>query len=88
MENCQILQTRPNRMKGNEENDTEKLIAYSCSKKWSEHELDLIEMALYGGINREGLQCRNKSNMELFSVFKSIAYEKSSKKPQLPDCPQ
>lgn len=75
-------------MKGNEDNDTEKLIAYSCARKWTEEEMDLVEMALFGGVNRDGLKCRNRSNMELFLVFKSIAYEKTSKKPQLPDCPK
>lgn len=75
-------------MKGNEDNDTERLVAYSCAKKWTEGELDVVEMALYGGVNRDGLECRNWSNMEMYSVFKSIAYEKSSKNPRLPDCPK
>lgn len=87
IENCQILQTRPNRMKGNEENDNERLVAYSCAKKWADAELDLVEMGLYGGVEREGLHCRNKSNMELFEAFKTIAMSRISKKPPLPDCP-
>lgn len=70
-------------MKGNEENDKAKLIGYSCSRKFSDAELDVIEMALYGGVNREGLQCRVKSNMEIFKAFTSF----SKAKPPLPDCP-
>lgn len=85
LENCQILQTRSNRMKGNEDNDSDKLVAYSCAKKWSEAELDQVEMALYGGIEREGLRCRNKSNMEFLEAFRDVAM--SRRKPVLPDCP-
>lgn len=88
LENCQILQTRPNRLKGNEPNDPEKLVAYSCARKWSQAELDMVEMAMYGGLDREGLRCRNRSNMEVFEAFKAIAMSRtSSRKPVLPDCP-
>lgn len=33
--NCQILQTRANRYKGNEENDVTKLVGYSCARTYS-----------------------------------------------------
>lgn len=82
LQNCQILQTRPNRMKGNEEDDPAKLRAYSCARKWNEREMDMAEMAVYGGVLREGLQCRCKSNMELLQAFNAYG-----KKPALPDCP-
>lgn len=35
IENCQILQTRVNRYKGNEDDDTKKLASYSCARSYS-----------------------------------------------------
>lgn len=91
LENCQILQTRPNRFKGNEDNDPVKLRAYSCAKEFKEEDLDMVEMALYGGVKREGLECRCKSKFEVIKGFKEAAgivgLERRNK-PILPDCPK
>lgn len=35
VENCQILQTRVNRYKGNEMNDEKKLVGYSCARSYT-----------------------------------------------------
>lgn len=72
-------------MKGNEDNDHDRLVGYSCARKWTDAELDMIEIAIYGGVEREGLKCRAKSNLELFAAFKHMAFK--SRKPPLPDCP-
>ncbi len=71
LENCQILQQRANRFKGNEEDDPEKLLSYSCQKVFSERELDVIEMALHGDVrdSQGQIKCRCKSNLELSSLF-------------------
>ena len=67
LENCQILQQRVNRFKGNEGNDRHKSKSYSCKKKFSNQELDVIEMALYGDVHDEdgAILCRCKSGIEL-----------------------
>ena len=67
LNNCQILQQRVNRFKGNEEDDRDKLKSYSCKKKFTERELDVIEMAIYGDVRgQDGLiKCRCKSEFEL-----------------------
>jgi hypothetical protein len=66
LDNCQILQQRANRFKGNEPDDTEKLRSYSCVKIFTERELDVAEMAVYGDV-RDGtgeIRCRCKSFIE------------------------
>jgi hypothetical protein len=85
LENCQVLQTRANRFKGilkifhhfvgNEDNDEEKLKAYSCAKNWSNGELDVLEMAIYGDVKDSTgkPRCRCKSNFELLSKFAALA---------------
>lgn len=45
-------------MKGNEDDDQDKLRNYSCFKRFDEREMDVIEMAVYGSVKRDGLQCR------------------------------
>lgn len=93
LENCQILQQRANRFKGNEEDDQSKLKSYSCQKRFSSRELDVVEMALYGDVRDEESQikCRCKSWMELKSsgilgIFGNGAKPpKNSKK--YPNCP-
>eukprot|EP00899_Mesostigma_viride_P028783 jgi/Mesvir1/908/Mv17470-RA.1 len=65
-DNCQILQSRVNRMKGNQEDLTfEDLRNYSCSIKYTDKELDAVEMAVYGSVIRPGLDCQVKSFLEL-----------------------
>eukprot|EP00898_Chlorokybus_atmophyticus_P004002 jgi/Chlat1/4602/Chrsp290S04337 len=62
VENCQLLQTRVNRSKSNQEELTqEDLQAYSCALKFSDVELDLVEMAVFGNVERPGLVCKCKS---------------------------
>lgn len=68
-ENCQILQQRVNRFKGNEDNHIDKLKSYSCEKNFNARDLDILEMALYGDV-RDGegkIKCRCKSALEMES---------------------
>lgn len=71
LENCQILQQRVNRFKGNEDDDPQRLATYSCDRSFSGPELDVIEMALYGDIRDESgeIKCRCKSVLELKNLF-------------------
>lgn len=66
LENCQILQQRVNRFKGNEDDDPKKLLSYSCQRKFNQTELDIVEMALYGDVrdDQSQIKCRCKSFME------------------------
>lgn len=75
LDNCQVLQTRANRFKGNEEDDKRKLKGYSCSKQWSDGELDVLEMAIYGNVKDENgsFKCRCKSNFEILQEFADVA---------------
>ena len=70
LENCQILQQRVNRFKGNEDDDPRKLLSYSCQRKFSQIELDVVEMGLYGDIrdDQSQIKCRCKSFMEFESA--------------------
>ena len=65
-------------MKGNEVNDQQKLISYSCHRHLTVAEMDILEKAVYGSINRDGLKCRCWSKGEI---------EVMRKDPHLPDCP-
>lgn len=87
LDNCQILQTRVNRMKGNDVDDPERQKGYSCARNWSERELDTIEMAVYGDINREGRVCRCKSLAEFNTAWRDIVKVPKRLLP-LPDCEQ
>ncbi|XAR65508.1 hypothetical protein NMG60_11009654 [Bertholletia excelsa] len=65
-ENCQILQTRVNRLKSNkDEVDTAQLKGYSCDIKFTDKELDIIEMAVYGDVIRPGNVCRCRTVAEM-----------------------
>ncbi|KAM0682020.1 hypothetical protein MDAP_002780 [Mitosporidium daphniae] len=68
--NCQILQTRVNRLKGSQEDlDSQRLSNYSCAKSWKlPEELDIIELAVWGDISREGRRCRTPSLLEQFQT--------------------
>ncbi|PJF19125.1 hypothetical protein PSACC_01045 [Paramicrosporidium saccamoebae] len=81
--NCQILQTRVNRYKGNESNDPTKLAGYSCARKYTEPELDIIEASLYGNVKRPGLECRVYS---IYELFEGYGHRKPPSK-FLPPCP-
>jgi len=83
VENCQILQTRVNRFKGADNDNPSVMHTYSCTQSpRSTAELDLMEIALYGTIDREGLHCRVASEFEEF--FHSFS---GPKKKKLPPCP-
>ncbi|KAJ7552671.1 hypothetical protein O6H91_06G063900 [Diphasiastrum complanatum] len=63
--NCQILQSRVNRSKGDRDKlESDELRHYSCDLTFTDKELDVIEMAVYGNVIRPGLQCRCKSVAE------------------------
>ncbi|KAF3323247.1 HNH endonuclease [Carex littledalei] len=70
-DNCQILQTRVNRLKSNKEwvNETE-LQGFSCDIKFTDKELDIIEMAVYGDVIRPGNQCRCRTVAEMLGQVK------------------
>ncbi|XP_065877898.1 uncharacterized protein [Euphorbia lathyris] len=70
-ENCQILQTRVNNYKSDKDglNETQ-LKGYSCDLNFTEKELDIIEMAVYGDVIRPGNQCRCRSVAEMLGNFK------------------
>ncbi|KAH9777968.1 F6A14.21 protein [Citrus sinensis] len=71
-DNCQILQTRVNRFKSDKEQvDATKLKGFSCDVKFTDKELDIIEMAVYGDVIRPGNQCRCKTVAEMLGQFKS-----------------
>ncbi|KAL1197308.1 hypothetical protein V5N11_005335 [Cardamine amara subsp. amara] len=71
-ENCQILQTRVNRLKSAQENvDATTLKGYSCDLQFTDKELDVIEMAVYGDVLRAGKECRCKTVAELLGQYKS-----------------
>eukprot|EP00871_Galdieria_phlegrea_P005667 jgi/Galph1/6100/GphlegSOOS_G4759.1 len=80
VENCQILQTRINRLKSlidflgsnanslikaDRELPAEQQKSFSCAITFSERELDLVEMAVYGNVRRKSLNCRCKSIFEV-----------------------
>ncbi|KAL6541261.1 hypothetical protein OROHE_010969 [Orobanche hederae] len=71
-ENCQILQTRVNRLKSDkQEVDGSQLKGYSCDIKFTDKELDIIEMAVYGDVIRPGNQCRCRTVAEMLGKYKS-----------------
>ncbi|XP_015868821.1 uncharacterized protein LOC107406231 [Ziziphus jujuba] len=71
-ENCQILQTRVNRLKSAKDHvDANKLKGYSCDVNFTDKELDIIEMAVYGDVIRPGNQCRCRTVAEMLGQYKS-----------------
>ncbi|KAL8118177.1 hypothetical protein AgCh_015901 [Apium graveolens] len=71
-ENCQILQTRVNRFKSDKEAvGTDQLQQYACDIKFSDKELDIIEMAVYGDVIRPGNECRCRTVAEMLGKLKS-----------------
>lgn len=72
MDNCQILQTRVNRLKSNMEHlKSSQLRGYSCDINFNDNELDIIEMAVYGDVLRPGKNCRSRSINEMLGKYKS-----------------
>ncbi|KAF3789917.1 hypothetical protein EJ110_NYTH05460 [Nymphaea thermarum] len=72
IENCQILQSRVNRLKSNKDGmGKTELEQYSCEIKFTDKELDIIEMAVYGDVIRPGNQCRCKTVAEVLGHYKS-----------------
>ncbi|MCO5563899.1 hypothetical protein L7F22_017550 [Adiantum nelumboides] len=76
-ENCQILQSRVNLYKSDKEDlGKEVLEQFSCHLKFTDKELDIIEMAVYGNVVRPGLQCKCKTMGETLGL--SLAKVKGS----------
>ncbi|KAL9263295.1 hypothetical protein AKJ16_DCAP21809 [Drosera capensis] len=81
-ENCQILQTRVNRYKSDKEVDPSILRGYSCDLTFTDRELDIIEMAVYGDVIRPGKECRCKSVAEMLGSFREKDRMAACKLPQ------
>lgn len=84
LENCQVLQVRANRLKGNQDDDPEALRKYSCAHKFTKQELDFAEMAVYGNV-RDGngkVQCRCRSVIEMMETFGVWV----RRQPDVPEC--
>ncbi|XP_050901609.1 sulfite exporter TauE/SafE family protein 3-like [Lathyrus oleraceus] len=73
-DNCQILQSRVNRLKSDKyQIDSDKLKGYSCDINFTDKELDIIDMAVYGDVIRPGNQCRCRTVDEMLGKFKCIS---------------
>ncbi|XP_078430256.1 HNH endonuclease domain-containing protein [Wolffia australiana] len=71
-ENCQILQTRVNRSKSDKAwVERAELEGFSCDVKFTDKELDVIEMAVYGDVIRPGNQCRCRTVAEMLGLRKN-----------------
>lgn len=82
IENCQILQTRVNRFKSDkQEADKTLLRGYSCDIKFTDKQLDIIEMAVYGDVIRPGNQCRCRTVAEMLGRYKSKDHVAACKLP-------
>ncbi|KAG5512709.1 hypothetical protein RHGRI_038888 [Rhododendron griersonianum] len=82
-ENCQILQSRVNRSKSNkDEVDTTQMKGYSCDIKFTDKELDIVEMAVYGDVIRPGNLCRCRTVAEMLGKYKSKDSTAACKLPQ------
>ncbi|KAA8542480.1 hypothetical protein F0562_023384 [Nyssa sinensis] len=82
VENCQILQTRVNRFKADKDQvGTTQLQGFSCDIKFTDKELDIIEMAVYGDVIRPGNQCRCRTVAEMLGKYKSKDHMAACKLP-------
>lgn len=71
-ENCQILQTRVNRLKSDKDIiETNQLKGYSCAINFTDDELDMIELSVYGDVLRQGKRCRSRTVDEMLGKYKS-----------------
>ena len=85
--NCQVLQSRVNRMKGNRDQNLEEMKQYSCNVTFNERDLDVIEMALYGDVRRVHFQCRCKSVLEMTEAWNIMKKSRRMKEyDQTPAC--
>ncbi|XP_022639346.1 uncharacterized protein LOC106766777 isoform X4 [Vigna radiata var. radiata] len=83
-DNCQILQSRVNRLKSDKYDvDSNQLKDYSCEVNFTaDKELDIIEMAVYGDVVRPGNQCRCRTIAEKLGKFKPKDDKDACKLPQ------
>jgi len=66
VDNCQILQSRVNKLKSASVDVTPAdLLDWSCAGAFTEKELDMIELAVYGSIKRSNFQCYTKNFKEM-----------------------
>ncbi|XP_050890567.1 uncharacterized protein LOC127095971 [Lathyrus oleraceus] len=95
-DNCQILQSRVNRLKSDKyQIDSDKLKGYSCDINFTDKELDIIDMAVYGDVIRPGNQCRCRTVDEMLGKFKAKAKDNTDASTSnedveykyLPSCP-
>ncbi|KAL5663873.1 hypothetical protein ACJX0J_023981, partial [Zea mays] len=71
VENCQILQTRVNRSKSDKAWVAQaEMQGFSCDIMFTDKELDIIEMAVYGDVIRPGKQCRCRTVAEVLGQVK------------------
>lgn len=71
VDKCQILQTRVNRSKSDKAwVEQAEMKGFSCDVKFTDKELDVIEMAVYGDVIRPGKQCRCKTVAEMLGQVK------------------
>jgi len=61
------------------------LQSWSCRLRFSDREMDLVEMAIYGSVNRDELKCKCTSNYE--EMQKVIGEKYKSNKDVRPACP-
>jgi len=72
VDNCQILQTRVNRSKSDKAwVDEAEMRGFSCDIKFTDKELDIIEMAVYGDVIRPGKQCHCRTVAEMLGKMKT-----------------
>ncbi|KAF0930264.1 hypothetical protein E2562_031873 [Oryza meyeriana var. granulata] len=72
VDNCQILQTRVNRSKSDKAwIEQAEMRGFSCDIKFTDKELDVIEMAVYGDVIRPGKQCRCRTVAEMLGKVKT-----------------
>jgi hypothetical protein len=66
--NCQILQSRVNRLKSNQLLTTDEMNGFSSRYEYSMEEMDLVEMSVYGDVKRAHVEefylCRCKSDYD------------------------
>jgi hypothetical protein len=86
VENCQILQTRVNRLKGNQDNNPDIMRGYGCQHAFTIEELDGVELAVYGDIQRNDRRCRSPSIYEQWNQFVNAASKKPFRAANLPPC--
>jgi len=66
VDNCQILQSRVNILKSNAVDvSPQDLLEWSCAGAFTEKDLDMIELAIYGSIKRPNFQCYSKNFKEM-----------------------